>query len=198
MSAEDDKNECSGSEPEIEDDDDDEMPVYEEKVKPKAPPRKNKAIPTPEEQLSTNMKLTVREICSGDDKKDAAECEQIWRAKIAEEDEKSIDDAVKSMMNEKLRFMAVAGHPHKMEWLLNKGADINSIDPGTGNTALLNAFAVTAHLDAQKEVISLLMERGCDAMIKNKVGHTAKTTVAGQCDELCNLVRQLDVQRTKK
>merc|ERR1712086_335149 len=98
---------------------------------------------------------------------------------------------ISKLIDDKLRQTASLGNCEALKFFVEKGGNINSQDPYTGNTPLMQAIGVTQHLDKQRQVITYLMEAGADSNIKNVYGLCPKSPTPGMPDNpLVTLCRE--------
>jgi len=112
------------------------------------------------------------------------------------DEEKSYSKAVQDALDSRFRYCALMGNEMGVQFLFNKGANIDGVDDA-GNTALhLSVTPQEKHLERQRKIMTFLMESGADCDLINGAGYSAKTHVPGVTSEkMVSIVRVLDVQR---
>jgi len=112
------------------------------------------------------------------------------------DEEKSYSKAVQDALDSRFRYCALMGNEVGVQFLYNKGANIDGVD-SDGNTALhLSVTPQEKHLERQRKIMTFLMDSGADCDLINGAGYSAKTHVAGVTSEkMVSIVRVLDVQR---
>lgn len=123
------------------------------------------------------------------------ELSELWQW----DDEPSYSQDVQNALDSRFRYCALMGNDMALQFLYNKGAQIDSQD-AEGNSAL--HLAVTPqeeHIERQTPVMEFLMAQGANCDIINKLGVSCKTHVAGVTSEkMVSIVRVLDVKRKPK
>lgn len=115
------------------------------------------------------------------------------------DEEPSYSTDVQNALNSRFRYCALMGNDMGLQFLYNKGAEMDSVDVD-GNTALhLSVTPQEEHLERQTPVMEFLMAQGANCDIINKLGVSCKTHVAGVTSEkMVSIVRVLDVKRKPK
>lgn len=164
-------------------------------VPPPPPPRKAKAPPTPAEDMEGKLKLAIHKI--GGKEITLLEMQDMWSFE-ADDDKFKVALAsaeMQDLISTKLNHCAGKGNIIALQFLLEKGGDVNKVEEFTGNTALMVAVSVTGQDDKQKTVIKFLMEKGCDSNIKNCQGLCPKSAQAGfAVTPLVQYVREMDLK----
>lgn len=82
------------------------------------------------------------------------------------------NDALNKQLHQAVGYQA---NLEKTQELLDKGANVNAINPASGNTPLHTAIYYGSWYrweDPYEKIVKLLLERGADTSIQNKRGDT--------------------------
>lgn len=159
-------------------------------AKPTAPVARAKAPPKPEEIKEYKMEIVIHKI-GGREELPLAEMDKLW-----DFGNDPVPPKMINLINDKLRQTASLGNVNALRFLLQKKGDINSQCPHTGNTPLMQAVGVSAHLNRQKSVVTFLIDAGADCTIRNRMNMSPKSPTPGLPDNpLVVLVRELDLKR---
>lgn len=179
----------------------DDVDDYNDGVLRKGPLRPQGAAPKrgardPRKEKDAAIKIGIEKVANAAKTgKSWEELQEMWLW----DDEPSYSKDVQLALNSRFRYCALMGNDMGLQFLYNKGAEIDSQD-GEKNTALhLSVTPQEEHLERQTPIMQFLMDQGANCDLLNKLGVSCKTHVAGVTSEkMVSVVRVLDVKRKPK
>jgi len=164
-------------------------------LRPKGKAPKRGAI-DPKKQKDAAIKIGIEKVAHAASTGTAwEELQEMWLW----DDEPSYSAGVQTSLDSRFRYCALMGNNVGVQFLYNKGANLDGQDDD-GCTALHLAITPQEkHMERQNPIIDFLMASDANCDLRNKDGYTPKTHVAGVTSEkMVSLVRVLDVQRKPK